>query len=306
MSPYRILSLDGGGIRGLFTATLLGRLADERPSFLEGIDLVAGTSTGGILALGLGAGLSPHALADLYRENARRIFDDSLWDDLKDLGRAIGADYGNKRLKRLLEATFADLTLGDLRLRVLVPAFDLDAEASGTRLRSWKPKFFHNFPGEDSDRGERVVDVALRTSAAPTYFPSYQGFIDGGVVANNPSMAAVAQALDPRAAGRALADLRLLSLSTGRQEEYLRGKRHDWGWGQWARPLVALMVSGTMGVADFQCLQLLGTRYHRIDPVLARHVDLDDVGEDALGDLTLEARAVDLAPALAWLDSVGW
>ena len=63
--------------------------------------------------------------------------------------------------------------------------------------RHWKPKFFHNLErGGSKDGGELVVDVALRTSAAPTYFPSYQGYVDGGVVANNPTMAALAQALD--------------------------------------------------------------------------------------------------------------
>ena len=117
--------------------------------------------------------------------------------------------------------------------------------------------------------GERVVDVALRTSAAPTYFPAYQGYVDGGVVANNPSMAAVAQALDGRAAGRPLTDLVLLSIGAGTEPKFIKGRKVDWGWGQWARPLISMMISGVMGVADFQCRQLLGDRYFRLDHVFA-------------------------------------
>ena len=75
---------------------------------------------------------------------------------------------------------------------VLIPSFQLDNQAPHAGQRQWKPKFFHNYPGPDSDGAELVVDVAMRTSAAPIYFPTYQSYIDGGVVANDPSMAALA------------------------------------------------------------------------------------------------------------------
>ena len=89
----------------------------------------------------------------------------------------------------------------------------------------------------------------------------------------NPSLAALAQALDPRAAGRSLAEIRLLSLGAGLEPKYITGRHVDWGWGQWARPLVSLMVSGVMGVADFQCEQILGPRYHRLDALFDRYAD---------------------------------
>jgi len=306
MRRYRILSLDGGGIKGLFSATLLSRLLAERPRLIDAADLLAGTSTGGILALGLAAGLEPQQLARLYHEHAGRIFDDSLWDDVADLGKATGADYDQGYLQRELERQFGDATLGQLGKRVLVPTFDLDAPARRGRPRMWKPKFFHNFPGRDSDRREKVVDVALRTSAAPTYFPSHQGYVDGGVVASNPSMAAVAQALDPRAAGRRVDELVLLSVGTGTAPQYIRGDRLDWGWAQWARPLLSLMISGVAGVADFQCRQLLGKRYFRLDRVFDRGVALDDVREETLLRLVRAAERVPLRLVLRWLESHGW
>jgi patatin-like phospholipase/acyl hydrolase len=299
MDPYRILSLDGGGVRGVYAAVLLERLAAEAPGFLGRVDLFAGTSIGGVLALGLARGLTPHDLVRLYCYNTRTIFDDSWLHDLRDLGGLTGARYDNAGFKGVLEAALGDATLADLQRRVLVPAFDLDNRGEKGRPRRWEPKFFHNFPGPDSDGAERAVDVALRTSAAPTYFPVYQGYVDGGVVANNRSLAAVAQALDPGTGARELGELRLLSLGTGTNLTYVDREDHDWGVGQWGRLLVPLMIDGTMGVADYQCARLLGDRYQRLAPVLPRPVALDDAGkvEELIGD----AWQVDLGPTLAWL-----
>src|SRR5213594_5028603 len=96
-TAYRILSMDGGGIRGLYAAVLLDRLTREVPTLVERVDLVAGTSTGGIIALGLAHGLAPADLVALYRDRAKEIFDDSWLDDLKDLGGLTGADYDNDK-----------------------------------------------------------------------------------------------------------------------------------------------------------------------------------------------------------------
>jgi patatin-like phospholipase/acyl hydrolase len=303
---YRILSLDGGGIKGLFSATLLDRLLQAYPSLIENVDLIAGTSSGGIVALALADGQTPAQIAALYRDSADKIFDDSFWDDLIDLGKAIGADYSNKGLKRALSKQFGDRTLGQLGKRVLIPTFDLDAPEARGRPRAWKPKFFHNYPGRDSDRDERLVDVAMRTSAAPTYFPAYQGYVDGGVVANNPSMAAVAQALDNRAAGSPLEELVLLSVGAGTEPKYIRSRKVDWGWGQWARPLASMMISGMMGVADFQCRQLLRDRYFRLDHVFTSGIDIDDTRETTLGYLAETAAQVDLRRVVSWLQSNRW
>ena len=207
---YRILSLDGGGIRGYFTCGVLERLLAKRPGLLAGIDLIAGTSTGGIIALGLGRGMTPTQLKQLYRTRGAEIFDDGWFPISTDLGGIAGADYDNDGLKRILAETFGKATLGTLGKRVLIPAYDLhDAAAviEGVRTATGKPKFFHNFPGPGSDAGELLVDVALATSAAPTYFPTHKGYIDGGVHANNPAMAALAQAIHAKTGGQQLGDV---------------------------------------------------------------------------------------------------
>ncbi len=305
MTHFRILTIDGGGLRGIFTAVLLKRLQERAPNYLANIDLFSGTSTGGILALGLALGLSPQQGIDLYRDTGKRVFKDSFWDDLVDLGQIIGAEYSNNELRKILNAVFGETTtLGDIRTQhgnfVLIPTFDLDAVKDG--IRRWKPKFFHNFPGEDSDDQELAVDVALRTSAAPSYFPSYQGYIDGGVVANNPSMAALAQALDSDGGNQPLENIRMISFGTGYFPQYVKGKRHNWGFGQWAKPLVSIMLEGSMGVSDYQCKRILGkNRYHRLGPPLEKPVGLGDV--KAIPDLVRYAEAVDIEDTVAWLKS---
>lgn len=300
MGYYRILALDGGGIRGLLTAMLLERLEAARPGLLAQVDLFAGASTGGILALGLAAGRTPSQARELYETRGRLVFADSRWDNLRDLGHAVRAQYTNSSLKRVLKDEFGSLTLGDLPHRVLVAAFDLENDPSlPPPLRTWKPKFFHNFPGRDSDGHEKVVDVAMRTSAAPSYFPIYQGYIDGGVVAGNPSMAALAQALEPNTGGQRLSDVTLLSLGTGRNSQYLTAQNNDWGWLQWAPHIINIVLDGTSGIADYECRQLLGSRYHRLNPFLPERIDLDDVGK--LPRLRDIAERVMLEPTLDWL-----
>jgi patatin-like phospholipase/acyl hydrolase len=305
VSTYRVLALDGGGIRGVVTTILLQRIAATPglESFLDSIDLVAGTSTGGLIALGIAKRLPLEEIRDLYVREGPRIFDDSWLDDLTDLGNLAGAEYDSSRLRKALQARFGETTLGELRKRVLITAFDLDNEAPGRR--TWKPKLFHNFPGPNTDRPELAYKVGLYTSAAPTYFPSVDGFVDGGVYANNPSMCALAQTQDARyAPNPALGDVVLLSLGTGTSLQYVRGKSHDWGLAQWVKPLIRLMLDGTAGIADYQCSQILGDRYHRLAPTFPpdKAIPLDDV--DQIPWLVEFATNLPIAPTLAWIRDV--
>ncbi len=308
MAVYRILALDGGGIRGIFAARILARLDQAVPGFLDHVDLFAGTSTGGIIALGLAAGIAPTELTGLYRDNGAKIFDDSWQDNLRDLGSLIGAQYDSRKLRLLLEQVF-EQSHGKLRLddllprKVLIPAFDLDdgddSKRKSGKPRSWKPKFFHNYPGPESDGDQKIVDVALRTSAAPTYFPASDGYIDGGVVVNNPSVAAIAQAINDQTGQRNLADLRMLSVGTGFNPNYIAGRKLDWGFGQWARPLISLMIDGSMGLSDYQCRQLLGEQYHRINGMLPIVIGLDDYRK--VDNLLRYADKENLDETIAWL-----
>lgn len=305
MAKYRILSLDGGGIRGLLTAIVLERLEAAIPGFLAQADLLAGTSTGGIIALGLAHGLTPTDLRNLYEKRGAKIFDDSWFDDVIDIGGLSGADYDNKNLTKELKAVFGETQLKDLARKVLIPTFDLDNEDPNPAKRSWKPKFFHNFAGADSDGRELAAKVALYTSAAPTYFPTVDGYIDGGVVANNPSLAALAQSQDVRAIPNppALADVVLLSLGTGRSLSRIDGKNLDWGLGQWAKPIINILMDGLVGVPDYQCQQILDDKYYRFSPVFPPGVNIPLDGVKQIPDLVRFATALEVSKVEAWIQS---
>jgi patatin-like phospholipase/acyl hydrolase len=297
---YRILSLDGGGLRGVLTAKLLERLETNHPGFLSQVDLFAGTSTGGVLALGLALGLSPTEMGRLYTEAADKVFADSVWDDIRDLGKLTGADYSNQPLKQAILDLVGEITLGDLPKRVLISSFQLDNNSQTPGVpRTWKPKFFHNFPSQNSDAHEKVVDVALRTGAAPAYFPIYQGYVDGGVVVNNPSMCALAQALHPETGGQKLEEVTLLSIGTGIISKYLTEKDADWGLAQWAPHLLGIVIEGGVGLADYQCRQILGDRYLRIDPVLPVSMSMDNLEQIPI--MQEVGQLEDLRTAIGWL-----
>jgi uncharacterized protein len=313
MANFRILALDGGGIRGVLTAVLLNRLLKAYPGLLQDrpgvITMFAGTSTGGILALGLACGLTPAQIRDLYVTNGKLIFDSSWARDMVEVGGLSGAKYNNENLKQIIQETFGARKLQDLAARILIPSFSLDNDDSDPSKRTWNPKFFHNFPGADSDGDCLVADVAMSTSAAPTYFPSYGAFIDGGVIANNPSLAALAQALDGRNQPNERATLdavKLLSVGTGASLQYVSGEDHDWGDAQWIKPILNVMMDGSVGVADFQCYQLLGARYCRLEPVFpaGKSFPMDDVSK--IVDLMDLAQSVDLTSTRAWLQASGW
>ncbi len=311
---YRILSFDGGGIRGLVTLAILKRLEAQIPGLIQGADLIAGTSTGGIIALGLAAGKSVDEMIALYRDNGKDIFDDSWFDNIRDLGGIAGADYDQKNLEKILNGLFGTTTLKDLHQRVLIPSFNLDDGDPDASKRTWNPKFFHNFPGSDSDGDLRVVEVALDTSAAPTYFPTHGTYIDGGVVANNPSLAAVVQTQDSRNTDPVpkLDDIFVLSIGTGTNLSYVKGRNLDWGLAQWAKPLVSLLLDASMGIADFQCRHLLKDTYRRIAPVFPHdtNIKLDEWKRaQELIDFGNAAALTDpwkKDDGVQWLSQAGW
>ncbi|MEM7031164.1 MAG: patatin-like phospholipase family protein [Chloroflexota bacterium] len=309
---YRILSLDGGGVRGLLATRLLEKIAQRQPQFWEKFDLIAGTSTGAIPALGLAAGLTPHDLSDVYQRSCELVFRDGVVDNLRDGFSAWGAQYSHEGLKEVLQGLFGDKRLGDLNKKVLVPTVDLDNKPTNAqRIRQWKAKFFHNFEENGSDADELVVDVIMRSTSAPVFFPIYQGYVDGGLVANNPSMCALVQVLNQKQMGHSLNDLIMLSVGTGKNPKFIPDEDGDWGFSQWAfrpksdlqpalrLPLLEMMFETSIGLADFQCQQILGDRYHRLDPVLAKAIDLDD--DKQIGRLNQAAGRIDIDSTIAWV-----
>ncbi|WP_224367401.1 patatin-like phospholipase family protein [Hyalangium versicolor] len=166
MDRFRILSLDGGGIRGAFTAAVLARLEKETGlAFVDHFDLITGTSTGGIIALGLALGLPAQLICDFYRDKGPAIFPSM--GLVPRLGRMFRHLFTAKRshqtLKAALESVFQDRRLGEVRCRVVIPTYD----AVGGHIYLLKTAHHQRFTGEYQ---ARVVDCALATSAAPTYF----------------------------------------------------------------------------------------------------------------------------------------
>ena len=296
MGRFRIMSFDGGGIRGLVSLGILRRLMQDNPFLLDDVHMFSGTSTGGIIALGLAAGLTPDYLIEMYVKNGEKIFT-RRWAHALGL---FGARFTHRYLKQILIETFDDLTLGDLSKRVLVPTFDLDNESDG--IRRWKPKFFNNFDLTEADSRLPLWQLCLFTSAAPTYFMSYAGYIDGGMVANNSSISAVVQALDRRYNGtHQFDDIRLLSLGTGNTSQYVKGQEVDFGAKDVAK-LMAIVLDGTEDVPDYQCRVLLANHYRRLNPFNYRGVGLADWKE---ADYLLRlGESCDLMDVPEWIEKV--
>lgn len=309
---YRILSLDGGGLRGVLTARLLEHLEKKVP-YLGRTNLLAGTSTGAILAAGLASGLNPGQLINFYKEEGPKIFKDSLLDNLHDIGSMVGAKYSTEPRKKALQGVFNDKVLGDLNKSVLIATFDLDSsddpfkngakKAQGT----WKAKFFHNFETaatSDNDRTVKVVDALMASSAAPVYFPIYEGYIDGGMVANNPSTCALAEALNKNTGKQAEKDIVLLSVGTGNSPRSVPSMNGDWGLLQWGLTLIYILFEGSSGLADYQCQQVLCARYCRINVDLPHGIGLDDV--KAIPELLQladnHASKPEFAEAVCWVN----
>lgn len=318
MNSFRIISFDGGGIRGILTASIVKLILADRPNFLEKADAFAGTSTGGIIALGLAHGLDIQEIIDLYLNNAKKIFKDSFWDDLWDLGGVTGAQYNQDNLEKLLNKNFGDAKLKDLYKRVIIPTFKLYNEkhdSDPTVPATWYDKYYHNFEENNNDDEESVVRVALRTSAAPTYFPTCDGHIDGGVVFNNPTLPAIAQVLDTRgdlSKQYSLKDIKVVSIGTGTNPSFVNvktyGEQKDWGYAAWVKPLINLQIDSNMGSSLFIAKQLLPEgNLFRMAPTLSRNIPMDTVKKKDLDLLVSSANSYYLEhkdEILSWVDSV--
>jgi patatin-like phospholipase/acyl hydrolase len=299
MSTFRILSIDGGGIRSLYTAVLLNRIGEELPDLFEQTHFFAGSSTGSILSMGLAFGIHPAELVEIMRAYGQAVLHKSI---TQNIGQVISAKFDIMDLRRLLTPYFGGAILLDLskrnRKNVLAPAFDLDGKIDG--VRTWKPKIFHNFTGPQADDGEMVVDVITRSCAMPIEFASFQGYIDGSIVAANPSMLALTQAIDSETGRQNLPDIRLLSISSGYFPRFIGGTEHDWGLGRWSFVLAPLMVDSQMGISNYQCEHLLGSlRYHRLAPLLPEPIGTTD--PDKMPELVEFAKEVDIEPTVEWL-----
>lgn len=271
-APYRILSIDGGGVRGLVAALVLAELEARagRP-VAQLFDLVAGTSAGAILALGLlrpdAAGTGPRwqarELVDMYEVGGPRIFHRSHWRYARTANGFLGPKYDAAELETELRERLGDTHLSQSLRDVIVPTYD-------THRR--EPYFFKHTPGRGGGGGDPLMRVVARASAAaPTYFPpvrvhdaevGQRWLVDGGVGANNPALCAYAEVRRSRPE----ADVALVSVGCGQlSTDFATSRMRRAGALLWARPLFDVVLDGQEKVTDYQARQLLpSTRYWRL------------------------------------------
>jgi uncharacterized protein len=301
MAVFRIVSFDGGGLKGLISLGMIERItaAVGSSSWLMDADMYAGTSTGGLIALALACGRSVSDISSFYMQYGGRIFDRHSLTYITSLNKFLHAGYENKWLKKAIESILYDTTIDTLEKKVLITSFDL-CEKVGKR-KCWAPKIFHNFRGSGQDR-VRLTDVGLYTTAAPVYLPTVDGYIDGGVCANNPAMCALAQAVDSRTEEcHQLDDIRILSFGTGVNPEAVSGKKLRWGILGWNVKLLRIIMDGSVGIADYQCRHLLGdTRYKRFEADLKDTIDMDDAAQ--INRMIAVGREIEPANVDAWAE----
>ncbi len=284
----KILSIDGGGIRGLIPALVLAEIEARTGRRVgECFDLIAGTSTGGIIACALARPdpLPAAELASLYVEEGPRIFRRGLLKRIFSVEGLVDERYEDEGLQAALERYLGDVRLSQCDPDVFVTAYDIE-DRFAFFFRSARAR-------QDPTYDFTLADVARATSAAPTYFEPGRAtdaagartytLVDGGVYAVNPAMCAYAEV------GRA--DV-LASLGTG---EHGRGHAYEkarwWGQLEWARPLIDIVFDGVADTVEFQLARLLGEGYVRLQVQLVEAGgDLDDAGEANLIALRHDAE----------------
>ena len=240
---FYILSVDGGGFRGLFAAHLLKRMEDTwQIDWRSRFGLLAGTSTGAILAAGLASGLSATDLAEFYKTHGKAIFRPRIWSRFDILNLCMSR-YSNTKLKHVLDELFGNKTLGDIDVPLILPSVDIGNGCVHVLKSTYHGEFVR-------DANVQVSDAILASCSAPTYFDphvvndTYQ-LADGGLWANNPSLVA---AIDTQyRLGIPLEDVRVVAVGTGNSAAFYPRSAGKWkdrlarswqGWGlatRWQR-----------------------------------------------------------------------
>jgi uncharacterized protein len=253
---FKILSIDGGGIKGIFPATLLAEMEErylEGRSIADHFDLITGTSTGGIIALALSIGMPAREIANLYIERGNNIFPpyapswrgwlSRKWDSARGM---VYHRYDRAALMAMLDETFGERLLGESKSRLCIPSCD------GRHGDVYIFKTPHH-PDYKRDQHERMITVAAATAAAPTFFQPLESggyrFVDGGLWANNPIMVGLVDALACFDIDRH--NVRILSLGCG-DEPYTVSDRMMQRGGLWSWRTV---INGAL---SFQSLNTLG------------------------------------------------
>lgn len=289
----RVLSIDGGGIRGILPLYFLAKLEEMTGKrTCEIFDVIGGTSTGGMIALALSIASAQDVL-NLYLKHGDEIF-------LKSKG-IFGPKYSSKNRRKIFREFFGQYKLSQAEVPTIVTAWELERDRAFHLYSKWPDETL--FAHEHLDM--LMSDAALATSAAPTYFVpevvrplkvdgmpsnSTYTFLDGGVFANNPAMITLnyAMTLYPQANHT---DIDLLSLGTGYQSVDFDGRKAKrWGKLGWINPLIHILLSGTSKSIDDDLSRLLNERYDRVTTALVHaHKHLDRTG-DNIRSLQLDAE----------------
>ncbi len=297
---FRILSIDGGGIRGIIPGCVLVTLeeklqkkaGDPKVRIADYFDMVAGTSTGGILSCILlcpGSHLNPtrprftakEAVA-LYLEKGDSIFSVPTLHRIRSLGGLADEKYPADGLEKSLREYFTDLRLSELLRPTVITAYDIKRRNTFFFKQHLARVEGSSNPGRDF----LVRDVARATSAAPTYFevPQIESLhgvpyplVDGGIFANNPSLCAYAEAR--KSFDKTAAKMCILSLGTGSSNTaYDYDQAKDWGLAGWAKPAMDIMMSAVSETVHYQLNEIYEAvqkpeQYLRIDADLAQETD---------------------------------
>ena len=236
-TPKRILAIDGGGIKGIFAASFLATVEDSiKDRVANYFDLIVGTSTGGIIALGLGLGLSAKEVLRFYENFGPIIFGGNR---LLRWFRWFGiSKYSSRPLQEALNGCFGERKLGDSEKRLVIPCLNLENGEVHVYKTAHHSRLMRDYK-------ERAVDVALATAAAPTYFPTHRSMagvplIDGGLWANNPVGVSVVEAISvldwPKDS------LKILSLGCTEPLDVNWGRRISLGKSYWAFKLLDVFM----------------------------------------------------------------
>ena len=307
----KVLSIDGGGIRGIIPAAVLADLERRLDApIAERFDLITGTSTGGIIALGLTApgedgkpANSAAALVELYKSQGHKIFSRSVWHEVRAVGNAMEEKYPASGVESVLQEYLGETRLKDALTEVFVTAYEIEDRI---------PWFFSSRDAATREGYDFAMwEVGRATSAAPTYFEparlpaqnerGYWAFVDGGVFANNPALCGLTEAVSnyrEQHEGES-PDILLVSLGTGELTRTIPyDKARYWGLVGWAHPLLGVIFDGVSKTVDFQVAELCRMsdappqRYYRMQVSLKGYGsdDLDDASGTNIAALERHAR----------------
>ncbi|WP_147110075.1 patatin-like phospholipase family protein [Tateyamaria sp. syn59] len=308
---FNVLSCDGGGIRGYMTARIIEALNSKTSGkLLSEVDGLFGTSTGGLVSVGLAVGVTPETLRQIYRDQAGTIFTpNSIFDDSLEGGPGIfECQYVATGLYDVMHPHTQDKTFGEIFGDKLLCVNTAQLQDTALPHPRWQPRTLNN-RGIETPWTVKLIDAALATSAAPTYFPPHliDGlgyFADGGTFANNPLLNGIEVARRANLI-KDIAQVGAISIGTGIDQTGIPAadvpSALDWGALAWMRPREAssaipstalLNMSLALSADNISTLAagLMGNNVIRLDPVLDTPVPLDGY---TTSDFTVMDNAVD-------------